>query len=213
MDIEQILRLIQNLIRTGVVHEVKHSHPARIRVATGNLVTNWLPWMELRAGMTTTWNPPTVGEQVVMLAPGGDLTGAIALTGVNSDAVPPPSNSPNETVVKFPDSAISKYDHSSGTMDISGIKSLNIQAANSVTIKTEQIVLDAQQTTSTGKHTIEGMLSYLAGLSGENGEGGTTAITGDFIHQGGKLESNGIVLHLHVHYGVLPGDSDSGGPK
>lgn len=213
MDIEHILRLLQNLIRLGTVSDVSHGNPARVRVATGGLQTNWLPWREQRAGRTTTWDPPTIGEQVIILAPGGDLTGAIVLSGIHSDAIPPPSTSAAETVTQYPDGAVTKYDHESGKMTISGITSLDIQAADSVTIKTKTITLDADQTTSTGKHTIEGLLSYLAGLSGENGEGGSTSITGDINHQGGNLTSNGIILHLHFHGGVQPGSGDSGGPK
>lgn len=214
MDNEQLARLLQNLIRTGTIHEVQYSHPARVRVSTGGLITNWLPWLELRAGKTTTWNPPTIGEQVVLFAAGGDLTGAVALTGINSDSAQPPSNSSNETVTKYPDGAISKYDHASGAMTISGIKSLLIQASDSVKIETQEIILDAPQTTSTGKHTIEGLLTYLAGLAGENGEGGgTTSITGDIFHQDGDLNSNGVIVHLHIHEGVIAGGEDTGGPK
>lgn len=212
MDNEQLARLLQNLIRTGTVHAVKHSHPARVRVATGELVTNWLPWIELRAGRTTTWNPPTVGEQVVLFSPGGDITGAFALSGINSDSIQAPSSSANETVTKYPDGAISQYDHASGAMTISGIKSLIIQASDSVKIETQKITLDAPETISTGKHTIEGLLTYLSGLAGENGEGGTTSITGDIFHQGGNLSSNGVILHLHIHTDVAPGSGNSGGP-
>src|SRR3546814_7002260 len=61
--------------------------------------------------------------------------------------------------------------HDSGAMSITGISTLSIEASESIT-------LDAPLTTSTGKHTVEGLLTYLAGLAGFNGETGSTSITG-----------------------------------
>lgn len=212
MNPDDIYRLLQNLIRLGTVAEVRHTRPARVRVQTGDLLTTWLPWVELRAGATTTWNPPTVGEQVVLLSPGGDLASAIVLTGVDQDAIPHPSGNSDETVTLYRDGAREAYNHATGAMTITGINSLYVEAAESVHFKTQQITLDAPQSTSTGKHTVEDLLSYLAGMAGKDGKGNSTAITGDITHVSGNLSSNGVVVHLHVHTGVQPGGSNTGGP-
>lgn len=213
MDIEALARLLQNLIRIGSVIDVRHRPPARVRVATGGNQTDWLPWLELRAGTTKTWSPPTKGEQVVLLSPGGDLAAAVVLAGLNSDSNPQPSESADEDLTVYPDGAQVRYNHSSGAMDITGIKTLLVNAADSITMNTEKITLDAPETTSTGKHTIEGLLSYLSGMAGENGEGGATSISGSITHTGGDLTSNGVVLHLHIHGGVLPGGAQTEGPQ
>lgn len=213
MNLDDVYRLLQNLIRLGTIAQVRHGRPARVRVQCGNLTTNWLPWVERRSGGTRTWNPPTVGEQVVLLAPGGDLTGAVILTGVDQDTYPHPSESPDETVTEYPDGAQVTYNHASGAMTIKGIRSLLVEAADSVHFKTQSITLDAPQTTSTGKHTIEDLLSYLSGMSGKNGKGNSTSITGDITHEAGNLKSNGVVVHLHVHTGVVSGGSTTGGPQ
>lgn len=212
MNADDLYRLIQNLIRLGTVAEVRHGRPARVRVRTGGILTTWVPWIELRAGETRTWSPPTVGEQVVLFSPGGELASAIALVGVDQDAIPHPSSSPQEKVTVHPDGAVETYNHATGAMTITGIKSLYVEAADSVHFKTQKITLDAPQSTSTGKHTIEDLLTYLAGMTGRNGKGNSTAITGDIRHEQGNLSSNGVVVHLHVHTGVQSGGANTGGP-
>ena len=46
----EILRRVENIVRAGTVAEVRHGKPARCRVRTGDLLTNWVPWMAGRAG-------------------------------------------------------------------------------------------------------------------------------------------------------------------
>lgn len=43
------------------------------RVKTGELETNWISWLTLRAGNARTWWRPSEGEQVVLLSLGGNL--------------------------------------------------------------------------------------------------------------------------------------------
>ncbi|HBB3894627.1 TPA: phage baseplate assembly protein V [Escherichia coli] len=71
-QLTEIMRLITNLIRTGVVTEVDREHWL-CRVKTGDLETNWINWLTLRAGNARTWWRPSEGEQVVLLSLGGNL--------------------------------------------------------------------------------------------------------------------------------------------
>lgn len=57
MDTAEILRLIENLLRTGTVAEIQHGKPPRVRVTSGGLDTDWLPWAERRAGGHTYMEP------------------------------------------------------------------------------------------------------------------------------------------------------------
>lgn len=91
-NVAELLRLIHNLIRTGTIAEVDHA-AARVRVKSGALLTDWLPWIESRAGTSRSWNPPTVGEQVMLFSPGGDPAAGLVLTGLFSNAHPTPANS------------------------------------------------------------------------------------------------------------------------
>ncbi|WP_287031349.1 phage baseplate assembly protein V, partial [Pseudomonas sp. UBA6310] len=83
----ELARLIENLVRLGTIAEVQVT-PPRVRVQTGTLTTAWLPWLALRAGTAKEWDPPTVGEQVVLLSPSGVLSQGVAVTGLFSDENP-----------------------------------------------------------------------------------------------------------------------------
>lgn len=141
MNLENLARLLHNLIRVGIVIDVDHDAPA-VRVSDGELETNWLKWLEPRAGQTTDWDPPTVGEQVVLLSPSGELSGAIVLRGLHSDLIPHPSKDPNKKVREYPDGARVEYDHKTGAMKISGIKSLLIEADESIAFKAARLDLN-----------------------------------------------------------------------
>lgn len=69
-QLTEIMRLITNLIRTGIVTEVDRENWL-CRVKTGDLETNWISWLTLRAGNARTWWRPSEGEQVVLLSLGG----------------------------------------------------------------------------------------------------------------------------------------------
>lgn len=109
-NVAELLRLINNLIKTGTIAEIDHEGP-RVRVRSGDLLTNWIPWCERRAGATRDWDPPTIGEQVILLSPGGDPASAVVLCSINSAANPPPVNAANLTHRLYPDGAVIEYDH------------------------------------------------------------------------------------------------------
>ncbi|PHV31007.1 hypothetical protein CSQ94_24405 [Janthinobacterium sp. BJB312] len=81
-DLSDLSRLLQNLIRLGTIAEVKG---ARARVQFGaNLSTEWLKWATRRAGSTLTGSARTVGEQVIVISPGGGLTCGIIVPALYS---------------------------------------------------------------------------------------------------------------------------------
>ncbi|WP_082814689.1 phage baseplate assembly protein V [Collimonas fungivorans] len=61
---------------------------SRLLYVLFNAPTTWLRWVTHRAGDARTWWSPSVGEQVVLLLPGGDLTAGVILQAVYSDAFP-----------------------------------------------------------------------------------------------------------------------------
>jgi len=132
-ELADLLRRFETLIRIGSVFEVQHGNPPRVRVRSGAgpsaIETTWLPWLTSRAGETRTWEPPTVGEQVVVLCPGGEPTLGVALCSLNSDGIPPPDDSPTTHVTQYPDGARVSYDHAASHLKISGIKTLKVVAS------------------------------------------------------------------------------------
>lgn len=204
LELADLARRLTNILRPGTVEAIDHA-AARVRIRSGDILTDWLPWLTARAGATATWSPPTVGEQVLLLAPSGNLAAAIVLPALYADAHPAPSTSPNEHVMEFPDGAVITYNHAAGALSVQGIKTLTIEADTHVT-------LNAPATTVTGALTVQGLLTYQAGLAGTGGGAGTT-ISGTIVQTGGTLSSNGIVLATHTHPGVQAGGSNTGGPQ
>lgn len=110
MDLVELSRRLENTIRIGTIFEVDHA-AVRCRVQSGRLVSNWLRWLTLRAGETTTWDPPTVGEQCLILSPSGEAGNGIVLYGIDSNLIEPPSHEPALHKTLWPDGGFVQYDH------------------------------------------------------------------------------------------------------
>ena len=198
-NINELARAIRNMVRTGTVVETDLA-AGRCRVQTGGIITDWLQWLTQRAGRSRTWWAPSVGEQVLILAVGGELDTAFVLPGIFSDENPAPSASADAWHVAFPDGAVIEYEPKTSSLTVSGIKTADVTASESltatvpvVTVKASvRITLDTPEVICTNK-LITGSL--------EVQKGGT--MRGDIEHSGGALSSNGKVLHTHKH----PGDS------
>ncbi len=115
MNITDLLRRLENLIRLGTIAAVDHQ-AARCTISTGGLSVPNLPWLALRAGSSSDWDPPTVGEQCILVAPSGEPALGVALVGLYSQQRPAPSNSATVRRRKYPDGAVIDYDHASHTL-------------------------------------------------------------------------------------------------
>lgn len=171
MDTNELFRLLLNLVRKGTVLAVDHKK-ALCRVATGELETNWLPWLTLAAGKTLTWAPPDEGEQIILLNPGGDPAEGVVLRGLYADDNAPPSDKPSTHTEVFPDGARIEYDHETqqlvlelpdgATVLLSSPGSVTIKTttatieASSATVKADNITLDAAETHCTGNLSVDG---------------------------------------------------------
>ncbi|MEA9389562.1 phage baseplate assembly protein V [Acerihabitans sp. TG2] len=202
------LRLLRNLIRIGTVAAVDLDN-GLCRVDTGDNTTNWLHWLTARAGRTRTWWAPSVGEQVILLALGGELDTAFVLPGVFSDDFPAPSASADAVHLSFPDGAVIEYEPLTGALLATGIKTATVNAADSVAVTSPlitctastRITLDTPEVVCTNK-----LITQTIDVK----QGGT--MTGNLTHSGGFLSSNGVVVHTHKHKDVQSGSSQTGGP-
>ncbi|ENM3516801.1 phage baseplate assembly protein V [Escherichia coli] len=154
-QLTEIMRLITNLIRTGVVTEVDRENWL-CRVKTGDLETNWINWLTLRAGDARTWWKPSEGEQVVLLSLGGNLETAFALPAIYSNQFAPPSTSADACVTEHPDGGWFEYEPATGRWYVRGIKSMVIEAADNITMKTSEFVLEADRTRINSEVVING---------------------------------------------------------
>ena len=114
-DVIELARRLANVIREGTVAEVDTAN-YRLRVEydaddDGNpILTAPIPWLTCRAGEDRTWWAPEIGEQVVLLAPSGELTQALALPALYSDENPAPGDDADKRIAKHSDGALFEYD-------------------------------------------------------------------------------------------------------
>jgi phage baseplate assembly protein gpV len=131
-DLSDHDRRLAGLVRVGRVAETTGD---KVRVDIGEIRTHWIPVLAPAAGAMRAWSPPSVGEQVLVLAPGGEPDQAVALAGIYSAASPAPSQDLEETRIEWEDGAAVSYHRGAKrmTIDLPGGK-LNILAPGGVTI-------------------------------------------------------------------------------
>jgi len=176
------------LIRLGTVVEVTLS-PPRCRVRYGDpdadeeeTETPPIRWLAGRAGRTRKWSPPSVGEEVVLLSPDGQVGNAIAVTGLVNDEYPAPSDEDIELML-FEDGARIAYDplaHALTAILPGGATAL-IEADGGVTIR--------------GDVTIEGNVTVQGGVEATE-----------------DVKAGAISLKTHKHGGVSAGMAQTAAP-
>jgi len=99
-------RRLQGIVRIGKVTAVDAS-AARARVNLGGETeTDWLPWLAERAASVSVWAPVAVGEQVVVLAPGGETNQGVIVGSLFSGANAAPAAAEDQHVVQVGGAAI-----------------------------------------------------------------------------------------------------------
>lgn len=194
MEIAELLRLLENIARTGTVTEIDEGK-WRVRVQSGELETTWLRWNAQRAGAFKVWVPPSIGEQVWFLCLGGNTDVAFIGGSLYSDDNPAPGASRNEMVVTAPDGAKFRYDAEAGALQVKGIKSAVVESSVKIT-------LDTPEVECTNLLTVKNLNVT------EGGE-----MHGDITHTGGAFTSNGVQVDDHDHGSVERGGSWTEGTR
>lgn len=179
---------VAQIVRVGRIASVDRD-AALCRVALGDpdsddgeVETDDIPWGGFRAGRMTVWSPPTVGEQILLIAPGGDIGQAVAVPGLYSTDFPAPGNGARE-FMRFDDGAEFGYDPDTGAADIT------LPDGGTLTIK------------AVGGVSIEGDVAIKGNVAVE---GGITATE--------DIEAGDISLQKHKHSGVQAGGAQTGAP-
>lgn len=107
-DPADIQRLLGDLAREGTVLSVDLT-AGTARVQFEELITGDIPWLAPRAGKTRMWSPPSIGEQVLVIAPEADTDRGIIIGSLSSSAHPHPAND-GSTLIEFEDGARLSYD-------------------------------------------------------------------------------------------------------
>ena len=108
-DMSEAERRISNVALMGQVVALDTAC-ARVRVQAGPITTGWLPFATLRAGPDRTWHPPEPGEQVLLVAPGGDLNQGVVVGSIYRADHPAPADSADVSRTLFKDGAVMEYD-------------------------------------------------------------------------------------------------------
>lgn len=170
------------LIRFGKIAEVDLATGFCV-VETGDLTTNKVRWLENRAGATRSWAPPSVGEQVLLLCPGGEFSAAVAIGGLSSNDHPPAGSTKRE-IRLYEDGAILAYDAEAHKLEIVLPEggSVRIVGLDGITLEGDVLVK--------GKLTVEQ----------------------DVLGQA-DVKAGDISLQDHVHGNVQSGGSTTGAPQ
>ena len=149
----------------------------------GEMESPPIPFAAPRAGDTRVWLPPSVGEQVLLFCPEGDLAMAVALGGLWSDSNPAPGSSAR-ALIHFGDEGTFAYDPENhhADIDLPAGATLAINAQGGVTI--------------TGPVSIDGDVTVT----------GTLTASEDVVGGGKSLKT-------HRHTAVQPGGGLSGAPQ
>jgi phage baseplate assembly protein gpV len=104
-DVEDLRRRMAGLIRYGVVISVDPAAgKVRLKIGAategGDALTASLPYMQT-AGAVRGHNPPSVGQQMMILSPSGDMRQGVALPLTWSDAIASPGNSLDDHILTF----------------------------------------------------------------------------------------------------------------
>lgn len=165
---QKLARALRNMIRTGIIVETD-LNAGRCRVQTGGMCTDWLQWLTHRAGRSRTWWAPSEGEQVLILAVGGELDTAFVLPGIYSGDNPPPSASADALHIRFPDGAVIEYEPETSALTASGIKTASVTASDSVTA-TVPVVMVKASTRITTERSFDGRMTVT--LTGQHNDTG-----------------------------------------
>jgi phage baseplate assembly protein V len=135
--VAELERKQANMLRIGTVKSVDAA-AARCVVALGkNFDTAPVPWLTFRAGANArTFAAPSVGEQVLVFSPCGEIGNAVVLPALNCDAFTPPAGGENIDRILYPDGTVVTYDHAAHALiaDVKGTADLTTTGNASATI-------------------------------------------------------------------------------
>jgi phage baseplate assembly protein V len=172
-----IQRLLQNLIAFGTVTETKVAAGkmlARVKV-DDDRVTDFFPMLSKNNSFTKKATPIRVGEQVVVLCPGGEGNIGVILGSIyNVNNKEPEGFSDTREIITYEDGTIIFYDSESKTLDINAVGLINI-VCKEAKVKADTTYIESTSTHK-GDVTIEGNLLVKQLIAGQNGitiSGGT----------------------------------------
>ena len=128
--ISELQRKLANIVRIGLVKEIDYEK-AKVRVQIGEFLTDWLPWITNRAGEDKTWLPLSIGEQVIVLSPLGELSLGIVLAGIYQQNYPAQESKKEISSLTFADRTKLLYDKENHHLEISVADKITLKVGES----------------------------------------------------------------------------------
>lgn len=201
-------RLLANLVKYGRIKSVDAAEGVATVDFDGEIVPG-LTWAKPSAGKTRKWWVPSVGEQVCVMSPSGDLAQGTIAFSMEQDEFPNAGDSADYERTIYDDGTVIEYNTASNTLtiDTSASSGTVIIKCNTATVEAAaSVTIDSPETTCTGNLTVAKSLSV-------GSAGGTATMQGDVNFNGGTVKHNGKNIgDTHQHSGVQPGGSNTGAP-
>ena len=146
----EVVRRMNNIVRFGTVAAIDHKK-SRVKIKIGKITTAWIPWLTT-AGQVKIWNPPVEGEQVAVIAQGGDLAVSVAIPGIFQNKFAAPCDDPNIIKLEISEKTFLEFDKKNDEFKIK-VDELEIEAnsdkmkfsiaSSSIEITPEKISINA----------------------------------------------------------------------
>lgn len=227
--VAELGRRLSNIIRVGVIADLD-TEDARVKVEflgteeSPGILTDWLPWITTRAGDDISWWAPTVGEQVLLLSPSGEIGAGIVLPAIYSNQKPPNGNTQSIRRVTYSDGTMIEYDKEQSKLSVNCVGSVELIAAGDVSvesggnvsvvaagfvdIQSSEATVTASQVTINGEVAINGNVTVSGNISSGGNISAVGALSGLSITAGGMSASGGAMSAGSVS---ASGDVTAGG--
>lgn len=97
------------------------------------------------------------------------------------------------------------------TAEVNAEDSITANCTTAQVNASDSVLIDTPETTVTGNMTVQGMLTYVSGMTGSGGSS-TAFLTGNVVVNG-EVTANGVALSAHTHGGVDRGNDDTDSPN
>ncbi|SFD68025.1 phage baseplate assembly protein V [Thiohalospira halophila DSM 15071] len=135
-ELIDLARRLSRIVMVGTVEEVT-AKPPRARVRIGDAVTAPLLWVNARAGDTRTWDPPSIGEQVLLLSPSGRTEQGVVVAGIYGPDGEANGSSLTEARTDYPDGSWETHDEEAGDRGLKITGNATISVDGDVTVITK----------------------------------------------------------------------------
>jgi len=185
-EVTELHRRLSNLIRIGTIEQTNYNGSIpQCKVRIGDILTAYLPVLSLRAGTDQHSWLLEQDEQVLVLAPSGDLAQGVILGSIAQDKFPSLTHSEHIHRTQYADGAVIEYDRKSHHLKV--------------------ILPDA----GTAQWVVPGGLT----VTGNVLVNGSITATDNISDHTRSMQADREIYNGHAHSGIEPGSASSDSPN